>query len=158
MFVSVELQSRQVSVDLISSAIEVPACFSVVSDLSSGVNTKPLLPGQLLGLGAQISWKREGISVGGSDCSGRIVLRLMPVDDVRKELGLFSDDTKEAVAQDDFSEDDADQDAIPYYQIIELPCITSTVHAEVVAAPLSAFGRYVLSFACFCHVLTSLIW
>jgi hypothetical protein len=139
MFVSVELQSRQVAVDLISSAIEVPACFSVVSNLSSGVDTRPLLPGQLLGLGAQISWKREGTSVGGSHCSGRIVLRLMPVDDVRKELGLLRLVTNED-EQDTFSEDFDERNAVAYYQSFELPCVASTVHAEVAAAPLSAFG------------------
>jgi hypothetical protein len=144
LFLSVELQSRQVSADLISSAIEVPSCFSVVSDLSSGSNTRPLLPGQLLGLGAQISWKCEGISVGGSDCSGRIALRLMPVHDLRKELGLLHRDSKEDVDVD-FSEDFDDRDVITYYQKIELPCVTSTVHAEVLARPLSAFGRQVLS-------------
>jgi hypothetical protein len=140
MFVSVELQSRQVAVDLVRSAIEVPACFSVVSDLSPGVNSKPLLPGQLLGLGAQISWKREGISVGGSDCISRIVLRLAPVTDMRRELGLLRDDADED-AQDSFSEDDDESNAVAYYQSIELPCVASTVHAEVSAAPLSAFGR-----------------
>jgi len=146
-FVSVVLQSRQVSVDLISSSIEVPACFSVVSNLSAGSNTRPLLPGQLLGLGAQIGWKREGISVGGSDCSGRIVLRLMPVHDMRKAFGLLKDES-EGADEDDFTEDFNESDAIGYCQIIELPCVTSTVVADVVAPPLSAFGRQVSIFNC----------
>ena len=142
MFVSVELQTRQVSVDLIGSAIEVPACFSVVSDLSSGFNTRPLLPGQLLGLGAQIGWKSEGVSVGGSDSSSRIALRLMPVRDLRKDLGLLHEDPKDDVDSDsDNVEEFDDRNVVTFYQTIELPCVTSTVHAEVVAAPLSAFGR-----------------
>ena len=141
-FLSVVLQSRQVSVDLVSSSIEVPACFSVVSNLSAGSNTRPLLPGQLLGLGAQIGWKREGISVGGSDCSGRIVLRLMPVHDMRKELGLLKVNS-EGADDDDFTEDFNESDAVGYCQIIELPCVTSTVVADIVAPPLSAFGRQV---------------
>lgn len=145
MFVSVELESRQVSVDLISSSVEVPACFTVVSDLSSGFNTRSLLPGQLLGLGAQISWKHEGISVGGSDCSARIALRLVPVHDVRKELGLLHDDSKPDIDTDSI-EDFDDNDAVSYFQMIELPCVTSTVRAEVAAPPFSVFGRRVSDF------------
>lgn len=142
MFVSVELQSRQVSVDLIGSKIEVPDCFSVVSDLSSGFNTRALLPGQLLGLGAKIGWKREGISVGGSDCNGRIILRFIPVHDVRKDLGLLKGGSKNDT-DDDFIEDVDDRDAVVFYQNIELPCVTSTVHAEVDTPPFCAFGRQV---------------
>ncbi len=142
MFVSVELQSRQVSVDLIGSKIEVPDCFSVFSDLSSGFNTRALLPGQLLGLGAKIGFKREGVSVGGSDCSGQIVLRFIPVHDVREDLGLLKfGSTKDA--DGDLIEDAEDRNAVVFYQKIELPCVTSTVHAEVDTPPFCAFGRQV---------------
>jgi hypothetical protein len=137
-FVSVELQSRHVAVDLVSSAIQVPGNFSVDSDLSSGLNLRPLLPGQLLGLGAKIGLKPE--VAGPSNCIGRILLRLMPVDDVRKDLGLLETDFSHC-GDDEFSEVTDDNNPIEYVQEINLPCVTKTLIAEVVAPKFSSFGR-----------------